>query len=121
MVWVLDPQKYADAAVHRRFLVPMAGHSEVIAVVLNQSDLLAPEQVDECVHDLRRLLDSEEPARRADPGHLRHSPGPGSARCASCSTETVSARRAAAARISADVDAVAARFLPYAGEDPQAR
>lgn len=59
MVWVLDPQKYADAAVHRRFLVPMAGHAEVIAVVLNQSDMLAPEQVDECVQDLRRLLDSE--------------------------------------------------------------
>ncbi len=27
MVWVLDPQKYADAAVHRRYLVPLAGHS----------------------------------------------------------------------------------------------
>ena len=40
MVWVLDPQKYADAAVHRRYLVPLAGHSSVIAVVLNQSDLL---------------------------------------------------------------------------------
>src|SRR5262249_15920645 len=31
MIWVLDPQKYADAAVHRRFLVPMAGHAAVIA------------------------------------------------------------------------------------------
>jgi hypothetical protein len=31
-------------------------------------------------------------------------------------TETVSARRAAAGRIGADVDAVAARFQPYAGE-----
>ncbi len=31
MVWVLDPQKYADAAVHSRYLVPMAGHSSVIA------------------------------------------------------------------------------------------
>jgi 50S ribosome-binding GTPase len=30
MVWVLDPQKYADAAVHRRYLVPMASHSSVI-------------------------------------------------------------------------------------------
>ncbi|HEX9527773.1 MAG TPA: GTPase, partial [Streptosporangiaceae bacterium] len=39
MIWVLDPQKYADAAVHQRFLVPMAGHGAVLAVVLNQSDL----------------------------------------------------------------------------------
>ena len=59
MVWVLDPQKYADAAVHRRYLVPLASHSEVIAVVLNQSDVLSPDQAEECVTDLRRLLDSE--------------------------------------------------------------
>ena len=59
MVWVLDPQKYADAAVHRRYLVPMAGHSSVIAVVLNQADLLTPEQAEDCVADLRRLLELE--------------------------------------------------------------
>src|SRR5262249_5558549 len=46
IVWVLDPQKYADAAVHRRFLVPLAGHSEVIAVVLNQADLLSASQIE---------------------------------------------------------------------------
>src|SRR5580700_9913128 len=65
MIWVLDPQKYADAAVHRRFLVPLAGHSEVVAVVLNQADLLTAGQIEDCVHDLRRLLDSDsEPAGR---------------------------------------------------------
>ena len=60
IVWVLDPQKYADAAVHRRFLVPLAGHSEVVAVVLNQADLLSAGQIEDCVQDLRRLLDSED-------------------------------------------------------------
>ena len=59
MIWVLDPQKYADAAVHSRFLTPMAGHSSVITVVLNQSDLLTATQAEDCVSDLRRLLDSE--------------------------------------------------------------
>src|SRR5215469_5063649 len=59
MIWVLDPQKYADFAVHTRFLVPLAGHSEVVAVVLNQCDLLTPGQIEDCVQDLRRLLDSE--------------------------------------------------------------
>jgi GTP-binding protein EngB required for normal cell division len=117
MIWVLDPQKYADAAVHRRFLVPMAGHSEVIAVVLNQSDMLAPEQVDECVQDLRRLLDSE---NLHDVQILVTSAttGAGIGALRRLLAETVSARRAAAARITADVDAVAARFGPYAGEDP---
>lgn len=118
MIWVLDPQKYADAAVHRRFLVPMAGHSEVIAVVLNQSDMLAPEQADECVQDLRRLLDSE---NLHDVQILVTSAttGAGIGTLRRLLAETVSARRAAAARITADVDAVATRFVPYAGEDPQ--
>ena len=41
-VWVLDPQKYADAALHERYLRPLAGHRDVMLVVLNQVDRLAP-------------------------------------------------------------------------------
>jgi energy-coupling factor transporter ATP-binding protein EcfA2 len=115
MVWVLDPQKYADAAVHRRFLVPLAGHSDVLAVVLNQSDLLTAAQVDDCVTDLRRLLDSED---------LQEVPilvtsavtGAGMEDLRKLLLEAVAARRAAAARISADVDRVVARFSPFGGD-----
>ena len=31
LVWVLDPQKYADAALHDRYLRPLAGHADVTA------------------------------------------------------------------------------------------
>ena len=76
MVWVLDPQKYADAAVHRRYLVPLAGHSEVIAVVLNQADRLSAGQAEDCVADLRRLTRLREPQRCPDTRHLcRHRRG----------------------------------------------
>ncbi|HEX3488268.1 MAG TPA: GTPase [Streptosporangiaceae bacterium] len=119
MIFVLDPQKYADAAVHRRFLVPLAGHSEVIAVVLNQSDMLAPEQIDECVQDLRRLLDAEN-LTEVQILVTSAKTGTGVGALRRLLAETVSARRAAATRISADVDGVAARFVPYAGQDPQA-
>jgi hypothetical protein len=27
-VWVLDPQKYADAAIHNRYLAPLASHKD---------------------------------------------------------------------------------------------
>ena len=118
MIWVLDPQKYADAAVHRRFLVPLAGHSEVIAVVLNQSDVLAPEQVDECVQDLRRLLDAEN-LHEVQIVVTSAKTGAGVGALTQLLAETVSARRAAATRISADVDGIAARFVPYAGEEPE--
>lgn len=51
LVWVLDPQKYADAAVHNDFLAPLAAHGAVTLVVLNQTDRL-PER------DVRPVLDS---------------------------------------------------------------
>ena len=51
LVWVLDPQKYADAAVHHDFLAPLSAHGAVTIVVLNQVDRL-PE------HDVRPVLDS---------------------------------------------------------------
>jgi hypothetical protein len=115
MVWVLDPQKYADAAVHSRYLVPMAGHSSVIAVVLNQADLLTPAQADDCVGDLQRLLETE---GLHDSRVLVTSAvtGAGLEDLRDVLTRTVSARRASAERIAADVDALAARFAPHAGE-----
>src|SRR6266498_2427452 len=113
MVWVLDPQKYADAAVHRRYLVPLSGHSEVIAVVLNQADRLSARQAEDCVHDLRRLLDSES---LHDAAVLVTSAltGGGIDELRKLLIQAVSARRAAAARISADVDMIADRFRIYA-------
>jgi GTP-binding protein EngB required for normal cell division len=56
LVWVLDPQKYADAAVHERYLRPLAGHAAVMVVVLNQADRLPAHQVDAALADVRRLL-----------------------------------------------------------------
>ncbi len=112
IVWVLDPQKYADAAVHRRFLVPLAGHSEVVAVVLNQADLLTAAQIEDCLQDLRRLLDSEGlPDVQIFVTSAKT--GAGIEELRKLLAEAVSARKAAAARISADVDKVVARFEPY--------
>ena len=115
MVWVLDPQKYADAAVHQRYLVPLAGHSAVIAVVLNQADLLAEQDIEECAGDLRRLLDSE---------GLQDAPllvtsaenGGGLLQLRTMLGNAVSQRRATDTRISADLDGIADEFLPYAAE-----
>jgi GTP-binding protein EngB required for normal cell division len=117
IVWVLDPQKYADAAVHRRFLVPLAGHSEVIAVVLNQADLLSAGQVEDCVNDLRRLLDSE---GLPDVQILVTSAknGAGIEELRKLLIEAVTARKAATARISADVGKVVAKFEPYGAAEP---
>ncbi len=57
LVWVVDPQKYADAALHDRYLKPLAGHADVMIVVLNQVDRLTTVERDACLSDLRRLLE----------------------------------------------------------------
>src|SRR5689334_9748494 len=59
LVWVLDPQKYADAAVHDRFLKPLAAHKDVMLIVLNHIDEVAPERRPGMLADLRRLLDDD--------------------------------------------------------------
>ena len=59
LVWVVDPQKYADGALHDGYLKPLADHAEVMVVVLNQVDRLTDAQRRDALADLRRLLDSE--------------------------------------------------------------
>ncbi len=59
LVWVLDPQKYADAAVHDRYLAPLATHQEVMVVVLNHLDSVPEGQREPMLADVRRLLDND--------------------------------------------------------------
>lgn len=57
LVWVLDPQKYADAAIHDRYLRPLNSHAEVMLVVLNHIDEIPAGGVESCLFDVRRLLE----------------------------------------------------------------
>jgi GTP-binding protein EngB required for normal cell division len=59
MVWVLDPQKYADAAVHDRYLTPLATHWAVMMVVLNHVDEVPDDRRQSMLDDIRRLLDAD--------------------------------------------------------------
>nr|WP_284287783.1 hypothetical protein [Angustibacter aerolatus] len=56
LVWVTDPQKYADAAVHRRYLSRLSGHDAVTVVLLNQADRLDDASREACLRDLTRLV-----------------------------------------------------------------
>jgi GTP-binding protein EngB required for normal cell division len=56
LVWVLDPQKYADAAVHNDFLAPLASHGAVTLVVLNQIDRLPDRDVKPVLESLQGIL-----------------------------------------------------------------
>lgn len=115
MIWVLDPQKYADAAVHERFLRRMARHTDVVAVVLNQTDKLSDADVDRCRTDLRRLLVED---------GLSESPllvtsaltGQGVDRLRALLADRVRKRRSFTARLSADLDTVTERIAARTGD-----
>jgi energy-coupling factor transporter ATP-binding protein EcfA2 len=114
VIWVLDPQKYADAAVHNRYLIPLAGHADVFTVVLNQIDVLSPQQARDCEEDLRRLLDAEGLLDAPIfPVSARTGAGLGELRA--LLTETVRQNRAVTDRIAADIDAMIDGFAPYDG------
>ena len=115
LVWVLDPLKYADASVHRRYLVPLAGHAAVTTVVLNQVDTLSPDQADDCRSDLRRLLDAEGLTET----HVlvtSATTGAGLEELRRVLASAVAVRQAASERITADIDALLERFAVYAGD-----
>jgi GTP-binding protein EngB required for normal cell division len=117
LVWVLDPEKYADAAVHDRYLAPLAGHAGVLLVVLNQIDRLDAVAAKECLTDLRALLDREglaEVPLLAASGRA----GTGVAELRGELARRVAARRAATDRLTADVRGMAAALGAHAeGED----
>ena len=108
LIWVVDPQKYADAALHDRYLKPLAGYAGVMVVVLNQSDRLRPDELTQAMTDLRALLDAE---------------GLGQARLMAMSALTgtgVPELREVLARAVADKKTVSARIAADVGEAAKA-
>ncbi|MCX5412538.1 YfjP family GTPase [Streptomyces sp. NBC_00059] len=118
VIWVVDPEKYADAALHERYLRPLAGHAEISFVVLNQIDRLPGEAADLVLDDLRRLLDEDGMAvgEHGEPGatvmSLSALTGEGVGELREMLGTFVQDRTAAARRLLADVDAAAARLRP---------
>ncbi|MFE9018898.1 GTPase [Streptomyces sp. NPDC007808] len=118
VIWVVDPEKYADAVLHERYLRPMAGHAEVMFVVLNQVDRLPGEATDQVLDDLRRLLDEDGIAlgEHGEPGAtvlaLSALTGEGVGDLREALGQFVAERGAPARRITADMDAAGWRLRP---------
>ncbi|MDI6911629.1 GTPase [Nocardioides sp.] len=117
LVWVLDPQKYADAAIHDRYLAPSAEHQDVMLVVLNHIDTVPEERRSSMLDDVRRLLDAD--------GLDRVPVLPVSARNGTGITELrteiarrAGEKRATRSRIDADVKAAATELSVASGDAP---
>lgn len=117
VVWVVDPQKYADRVIHTSYLREFHRHKDVTVVVLNQADRLHPTELPKVLDDLRRLLDEDGlggvpllPTVAVDPNGLSG--------LRAELERTVAERQAALRRLSGDVDAVVADLEPLVGPEP---
>ena len=117
LVWVLDPQKYADAAVHDRYLAPLATHQEVMVVVLNHIDTVPESGRQGLVDDVRRLLDADGlPRVPVIPVSAREGLGVPELRAEIA--KRVSAKRMTRTRLEADLQKAAARLDEVSGSAP---
>jgi GTP-binding protein EngB required for normal cell division len=114
LIWVVDPQKYADAAIHDRYLKPLAQHADVMMIILNQVDKLTASQREQCLKDLRRLLDSEGLAK-VHVMAVSAVTGEGIEALRETLAKHVAEKQAAARRLAADVSVVAAKLSAVSG------
>ena len=107
--WVVDPQKYADAAIHDGYLKPMAMHREVMMVILNQLDRIAAPDRDSVLADLALRLEDDGLMPVPVIG-VSAREGLGMDELEAELTRRVADRAAAVARLSADIDGAADRL-----------
>ena len=114
LIWVVDPQKYADAAIHDRYLRPLSQHADVMMIILNQVDKLTGKQREQCLTDLRRLLNSEG-LGKVPVVAVSAVTGEGIEALRETLAKQVAEKQAAARRLAADVSVAAAKLSTASG------
>lgn len=118
LVWVLDPQKYADAAIHNDFIRAFSTHADVTLVVLNQIDKLDPAEVKPVLESLASILDRDGLPNVKISG-VSATTGQGVPELRARIATVARAKAAKSARLAADV-AVAGKRLAEAAGDGEA-
>lgn len=119
-LWVLDPQKYADAALHDGYLRRFAHHGAVTLVALNQIDRLDAAERSACVDHLRHLL-GDDGLTGARILQTSTTTGEGIDAVRRELTARVNERRALVSRLSADLDWLGDDLLAAAGDSTPGR
>ncbi|MGV0111649.1 GTPase [Arthrobacter sp. CP30] len=117
LLWVVDPQKYADAALHHDFLRDLATHEAVTLVALNQVDRLDPEDVGAVTASLSAIL-AGEGLRNVVVVPVSARTGLGIDVLADQIRALAETRAAATRRMAADAARSAAELVPFAPDQP---
>lgn len=117
LVWVVEPQKYADDVFHADYLRPLSEHAAVQRFVLTKTDLLTPAQTEAVLPDLRRRLTED---GIADPTVWTAStvPAGGSDEVRAGLEKAVRARTAVVQRLDADLRSAAAPLGAGSATEP---
>lgn len=115
VVWVVDPQKYADHAIHAEHLPRFRHHREVTVIALNQADLLSAADLESLLEDLRRLLAAGGLGETLAMGTSAVDAPAGLAQLRSWLERLAGGRRAAVQRLAADVDLSAEELTGLVG------
>ena len=118
VLWVVDPQKYADAALHERYLSRLAGRDAALAVVMNQLDRIEATTAATLGADLRRLL-QEDGLGSAAVLAASAATGGGLPSLRNLLVDRVSQRQAAVLRLDAELRSVVAELRDSIGTTPQ--
>jgi hypothetical protein len=115
MVWVVDPQKYADQVLHDGQLQRFRRHRDVTVVALNHADVLGADDVARLLADLRSLLaaDGLDGVPTMATSAVQGATGLTDLRAVL--ERVVTSRRAALLRLAADVDEVVAGLADLVG------
>lgn len=108
VVWVVDPQKYADGVLHLEFLQTLREHAGGMLVVLNQIDRLEPADQRRVPDHLRTLL--SEGGLRSDVAVSSAVTGEGVEELRGRIRALAASKHAAAMRLAADLRTQAALF-----------
>ena len=120
LVWVVDPQKYADAALHARYLRGLADHAGVVVLVLNQADRLGPAEQRAMVADLQRLA-ADDGLAASPVLAVSASTGAGVPELRDLLARAAQRRLAATERVTGDVRLAARGLVEACGRPPSTR
>ncbi|MBI9115070.1 ABC transporter [Sanguibacter suaedae] len=103
LIWVVDPQKYADEALHAGYLQGLAGAEASMIVVLNQIDTVAEAARPSLLEDVGRLL-REDGLVGVDVRTVSARTGEGIPELRETLREAVARRSVAASRLADELD-----------------
>lgn len=121
VIWVLDPEKYADRSLHDGYLRPLAGYQSQFVFVLNQIDRLTGEELESVRGDLMVRLGED---GVEDPAILETSADPGSGRpvgvepLVSFLDVTLDAKRTAVSKLLEDLRRAGRGIADVSGVEP---